>query len=679
MAKAKRNDQTPVPQHQDIIVPLNQLILSASNVRKHYDPKAIEEMAADLAENGQLQNLLVRPVAEADGVQLYEIPAGGRRLRGLQLLLKQKRIAPDFPVRCAIKTTGFAAADSLTENVMRENLHPVDEFRAMATMLAEGMSESAIATKYRVTPAYVKQQLKLASVSPKLLDACVEGKLTIDQLRAFTIIDDNKKQEAVFKKLKNAPAWETNAHAIKRALTEDSLDADNRRVRFVGLENYEAAGGIVHRDLFNSQHEGYVADIELLDRMVSARLAASQGALIEVGWKWAVASVEIPYGETSSMRRLTPLPFEVSAKDEKRITKLEKERDGLADEDGDLTEEAEARFDAINAEIESIKNPPAKYSADDMARAGVFVSLNSSGNLDFDSGYVKAEDFADTDTPSEDEEDGIEDEGETFEDGEFASGADDHAPVEELEKETGLKPLSESLVMDLTSFRTVALRNTLGGNFDVAFLAVLHAMCLSHFYHAAFESSLQITCNDSFYDRAEGLNAWATTKALKDRDVRLKALLPENRRDLWDALLVMPDSDRQALFAHCAAMTVNAVKQKHNAQSESQRHVNKVVTELGMDMAAVWGVNAENYLSRVSKPHIIQAVREAKGDDTADLITHMKKEGMVRESERLLQGTNWLPEVLRSAEPVAQQPDPGADVAELPAFLSQGEGEAAAA
>ena len=121
MSKPKRNDHAPVPQHEVITVPLNQLILSASNVRKHYDPKAIEDMAEDIAVKGVLQPLITRPSAEADGVQLYEIPAGGRRLRALQLLLKQKRIAPDFPVKCSLNTTGLAEDVSLTENVMRSD------------------------------------------------------------------------------------------------------------------------------------------------------------------------------------------------------------------------------------------------------------------------------------------------------------------------------------------------------------------------------------------------------------------------------------------------------------------------------------------------------------------------------------------------------------------------------
>ena len=81
---------------------------------------------------------------------------------------------------------------------------------------------------------------------------------------------------------------------------------------------------------------------------------------------------------------------------------------------------------------------------------------------------------------------------------------------------------------------------------------------------------------------------------------------------------------------------------------------------------AGWTPTVDNYLGRVTKPRIIEAVREAKGDDTAVLIEHLKKGDMAREAERLLEGTGWLPEPLRL--PVAETADE--DAADLPDFLA---------
>jgi len=87
---------------------------------------------------------------------------------------------------------------------------------------------------------------------------------------------------------------------------------------------------------------------------------------------------------------------------------------------------------------------------------------------------------------------------------------------------------------------------------------------------------------------------------------------------------------------------------------------------VGLDMAeAGWTPTVDNYLGRVTKPRIIEAVREAKGDATAVLIEHLKKGDMAREAERLLGDTGWLPEPLRM--PVI---GPDSIDAELPDFLS---------
>jgi ParB family chromosome partitioning protein len=91
----------------------------------------------------------------------------------------------------------------------------------------------------------------------------------------------------------------------------------------------------------------------------------------------------------------------------------------------------------------------------------------------------------------------------------------------------------------------------------------------------------------------------------------------------------------------------------------------------------------DNYLGRVTKARIVQAVREARGEDSAQLIDHMKKDLMAREAARLLEGSDWLPEPLRLddddagaevAEPVADdvtdEAAPEGDAAELPAYLA---------
>lgn len=120
MAKSVR--KITLSQSRDI--PFNRLVLSQSNVRHIKAGVSIEELAQDIARRTLLQSLTVRPVLDEGGTEtgMFEIPAGGRRYRALELLVKQKRLARNAPVPCVIRTDGLAEEDSLAENVQRAPL-----------------------------------------------------------------------------------------------------------------------------------------------------------------------------------------------------------------------------------------------------------------------------------------------------------------------------------------------------------------------------------------------------------------------------------------------------------------------------------------------------------------------------------------------------------------------------
>jgi ParB family chromosome partitioning protein len=91
--------------------------------------------------------------------------------------------------------------------------------------------------------------------------------------------------------------------------------------------------------------------------------------------------------------------------------------------------------------------------------------------------------------------------------------------------------------------------------------------------------------------------------------------------------------------------------------------------------AAGWFPTVDNYLGRVPKARILQAVREAKDDASAQLIDHLKKSEMAKEVERLLASTGWLPEALQTTDAqvteIGGKPEVGAD--SLPALLADGQ------
>src|SRR5438067_12760686 len=172
---AKSVQKITLSQSRDI--PFNKLVLSQSNVRRIKAGISIEDLAEDIAHREKLlQSLYVLPLLDGDGQEtgMFEVPAGGRRYRALELLVKRKRLARTAPVPCVVRTEGLAEEDSLAENVQRAPLHPLDQFRAFRDLREKGMSEEEIAAAFFVSVQVVKQRLKLASVSSKLLDIYAE-------------------------------------------------------------------------------------------------------------------------------------------------------------------------------------------------------------------------------------------------------------------------------------------------------------------------------------------------------------------------------------------------------------------------------------------------------------------------------------------------------------------------
>jgi ParB family chromosome partitioning protein len=177
----------------------------------------------------------------------------------------------------------------------------------------------------------------------------------------------------------------------------------------------------------------------------------------------------------------------------------------------------------------------------------------------------------------------------------------------------------------------------------------------------------------------------ASAEAFDGRHDGWKVRLPKDEADLWNVLTAFDGKEQAVLFAHCVSSAVNALYEPANRYNEGRvsangirrrlDHANVLARAVGLDMAAVgWKPTVDNYLGRVTKPRILEAVCEAKGEQSVQLIDHLKKGDMAREAERLLEGTGWLPEPLRLDE-VGAVGEPAAGPEALPEFLAAGEDE----
>lgn len=642
-------------------IPLDKLVLSQSNVRQIKAGVAIEELAEDIARRTLLQSLTVRAVVDEAGQEtgMFEVPAGGRRFRALELLCKQKRLAKNAPIPCIVRTEGLAEEDSLAENVQRAPLHPLDQFRAFQALREKGLSEEAIAAAFFISVQVVKQRLRLAAVSPVLHDAYVEEQLTLEQLMAFTVNPDPERQERVWAAIQRGPSRQP--YEIRRLLTEGAVRASDKRARFVGVEAYIEAGGDVLSDLFERDDGGWLQDAGLLDRLVSETLLAAADQVAAEGFKWVETLVELPYGHLFGLRRLVgeEAPLSVEQEAAKAALLAEQARiEAEFAEAAEFSDEADQRLGEIETALEALIDRAVVFEAADVAIAGAFVSIGPDGALKIDRGYVRPADEpplpdAASESPSSSEAEAFERTAETIAariEGSDAAAGPVAASEPEPEEDEGLRPIPDRLVSELTAFRTVALREAVGAEPKVAFLALQHALVVRLFYPYPLDSCLDIDVKSvGFPAQPAGLAETWAARSLEVRHAQCQALLPKRSEELWDALVALDEDGRQLLFAHCVGASINAVAEPYNRRPRAIAHADRLAAAVDLDMVqAGWRTTVDGFLGRVTKARILAAVREARGERQAQLIDHLKKGEMAERAQQLLEGTGWLPEPLRT-------------------------------
>jgi ParB family transcriptional regulator, chromosome partitioning protein len=645
-----------------IFIPINKLKKSPKNARKTpHSEAAIEAYAASIAAKGILQNLVVEPEIDGEGAAtgFYFVTIGeGRRLAQL-LRVKRKEIKKNEPIRCIVDTANDPHEISLDENVTRENMHPADQFEAFKKLADErGFGAEEIAARFGVTPHVVRQRLRLGAISPKLMQVYRDGDLTLEQLMAFAITADHARQEAVLDRL----SYNRNASTIRRLLTETHVPATDRRARFVGIEAYVTAGGGLLRDLFTEDRGGYLEDVALLDLLVTAKLGRAADSLRETeGWNWTEAHLDFPHAH--GMRRTYPHPVELSVEDQAALGAAQSEFDRLTEQyqtAEELADEVDVRFGELEAEIERLERKRQAYDPNHIARGGAFVILNHDGTVRIERGFIRpgdeqpqAEGEEGGDTSGPDDTKG--DPGETGEPAEGEQGTGDEDDED--------RPLSDTLVRDLTAHRTLGLRLNLAEHPEVAIVVATHALSAQIFHLGADAHIVGIQpLKTDLAAHADGIEDSPCGKAWADRHANWARQMPRDVTELWAFVAELDHDSRLALFAHCVALTVNAVRLPWDRKPRAMATADSLAEAVSLDMAGYWRPTVRSYLGRVTKARILEAVREGVSDEAADRLADMKKVEMAEAAEQLLIPKGWLPAVLRTAKPVVESVEAPAGV-----------------
>lgn len=584
-------------------IQISSLQSSKHNVRKT-GGQSVADLAASIKAVGLLQNLTVHKTGNG-----YAVIAGSRRLAALKELQKSGHLPKDHAVPCNVLADDVDVTEaSLAENVVREAMHPADQFDAFSA-LADNLSATEIAARFGVTEALVKQRMKLAKVAPAILAEYRTGKATLEQIQALTLTDDHAAQIEAWGE---SDGWHRRPVNLRDNLTETEIPSSDGHVRFVGLDQYEQAGGYVRRDLFSDR--AFIADKSLLDSLVKAKLEQSKDALLAEGWQFVDVRGEISWverNEYQTIARPSKRPYTEAERTEYETLdkRLDEINEVLDDAEGEEYERLDAEGDRIRDRMEGLETAAEVYPATVMKKSGVLIYL-SDGEVKLDKAVTRKAEAKQTETST--------------------SGGNDWKPKKDPSE------LPQKSVERLWGEQTAIIRSAISSHHALAALAVN----LSAGMHYKDQTPVTISKATGYMqpDMGEAAEAWGVTLESEwlAADDRWENSFQKAGDDVFGWLINQPVQVSIDLIAYCAAKSIVV-------RADGTEFAQKV----GINPAEYWTLT-EAWLAAQPKGYILAALKEVK--TRTDGMDKLKTAELAAKAFPILEAAKWVPEPLRPYE-----------------------------
>jgi ParB family transcriptional regulator, chromosome partitioning protein len=193
-------------------LPVDSITPNPKQPRKDFDDKALQDLAASLRQSGVLQPVVVRRLGEG-----YQLVVGERRWRAAKLAGMAR-----IPAVVREVSDAESLELALVENLLREDLNPMEEAEAYQRLLAEfGWTQEELAQRVSRDRSSIANCLRLLKL-PELIHADLRaGRLTMGHARALLSLDSPAEQL----RLRD----EILAHSWSVRATEEGVQA--KRVR----------------------------------------------------------------------------------------------------------------------------------------------------------------------------------------------------------------------------------------------------------------------------------------------------------------------------------------------------------------------------------------------------------------------------------------------------------------
>lgn len=638
-------------------IPLNKLVQSPRNVRRHGDPAADTELKASIAAHGLLQNLIVRPAAKGK----FEVEAGERRRRAMLALADDKILARDHEVTCLVVEDNAEAAveTSLAENFHRLAMNPADEAQAFAALVAGGATVEDVARRFGLTVRFVEGRLRLATLAPVVFEALASGQITIDIAKAFGATSDQDIQTRVFDQVSLA-YYAPNPDSIRRMVLSGTVRGSDPRARLVGHDAYIAAGGRIERELFDDDDSESWVDVALLESLAAAKMEEQAKALAaEQGLAWVKPTLD-PYASHDLVEGMVRLPAEPAPLTEAELARLDKldasyDEHAAILENEDSAEEAmaaaEAAIEAIERECQEIRARPPVIAPELKAEAGMILVLSRDGTP-----VLQPVFYGERQAVPAEGDSGIE----------VVAGEEGS----DKRRTTLSKRLVDELAMQRRDVLALHVASDPGLALDIMVFTLADAD--THDWRARAATTLRAPLPAGPIIGFEAKDAPASSGLAE-----LRSNLDESWRagddaiSRFDLFRALPDDSRAAWLGYVVARSLEAsLNMAGERQLPFQDHLGSLI---GIDMAQWWRPTAANYFDRVSKQVILDALTDVGGLELSSRFASVKKGDLAMSAERVFSGTYitevevrekalaWVPEVMRFASSTLEAGEPEID------------------
>lgn len=219
------------------------------------------------------------------------------------------------------------------------------------------------------------------------------------------------------------------------------------------------------------------------------------------------------------------------------------------------------------------------------------------------------------------------------------------------------KGMSASLIEELTSHRTAALAATMATNPEIALAATVHAMAFPVFYRRTGASATHVSTE--WGNRRYHADGSAANDELDREESLWRERIPGDEAQFWQWCMEADQTILLALLAYCAAISIDAIQRKGcHPDDERMKNAGDLATALKLDMALYFRPDAGNYFGKISKDIILADITDITGKEPSPAQLKMKKTELAKLAEKLVDGTGWLPAILRAQGDLTEEAKP---------------------